>query len=576
MPGSDNVLDRKMSLLRYVKSIPLEKQAKGKKTLLAIKVGLNRTYKDLKVTLPQPTEQEIIKILEQTKKELKEDQLNCGACGYSSCREKAIAVFQGIAEHEICLPYLLSQKNELVKSINTELARVRRLKDEMDILIDASYDGICMTDGKGNIKRVNKPLGKLLEVDEQLLIGKNVSELEEKKVLCPSTTLMVLNARKPVTFLQKLKSGKCVLATGNPVFDELGNISRVISNIRDFDALQKIKEQLENVYSSPSVEKLDKNYQIIGFSDEFNRVLSMAQRVAIVDSTVLLLGESGSGKEVVARFIHKNSKRSNGPFIKINCGALPESLIESELFGYDTGAFTGAKKAGKQGLFEMAHGGTIFLDEIGELPLTQQVKLLQVIQEKQITRIGSTQHRDVDIRLLAATNRELIAMVKEGNFRADLFYRLNVVPILIPPLRERHNDIIPLMYFFLERFNQRYNKECRVPKEVKEVFLEYSWPGNVRELENIMERLVVISSKSVISREDLPPIFDKHEKSADKFSVQGILPLKKAQEEMEKHLLLRARELYGSTYKIAEVLGVNQSTVVRKLKKYTDNAKRNY
>jgi transcriptional regulator with PAS, ATPase and Fis domain len=364
-----------------------------------------------------------------------------------------------------------------------------------------------------------------------------------------------------------LKSGKYVLATGNPVYDEDGKISRVITNMRDFDDLQRIKEELDNVHNHPKIEVLDGKHEIIALSESFNRVLAMALRVAIVDSTVLLLGESGVGKEVMAKFIHKNSKRSKGPFIKINCGALPESLIESELFGYETGAFTGAKKTGKQGLFEMAQGGTIFLDEIGELPVSQQVKLLQVIQEKQITRIGGVSRREVDIRLLAATNRDLKAMVKEGNFREDLFYRLNVVPIIIPPIRDRRDDIIPLVNFFLEKFNSKYNKQCKISKGVKEAFFNYSWPGNVREIENTVERLVVTAIGQNISEDDLSPIIN-YDKDVQYFNVQGILPLKEAHDEVERILILRARELYGSTYKIADVLGVNQSTIVRKLKKY--------
>jgi PAS domain S-box-containing protein len=527
--------------------------------------------------LPQPSEEDIAAILKQTNKEQKEDQMNCGACGYSSCREKAIAVYQGIAEHEICLPYLLAQKNELVKSINEELNRIRAMKEEMDVLIDSSYDGICMTDGQGNIQRVNKPMLKLLGVEGKDLLGKNMAELEDEKILYPSATMLVLRARKAVTFLQQISSGKQVLATGNPVFDKKGKMIRIISNLRDFDQIQKIREELNTVYNQSKLEELDKEYPIIALSGVFTHVLEVALRVAIVDSTVLILGESGVGKEIIARYIHKNSKRADGPFVKINCGALPEALIESELFGYETGAFTGANKEGKKGLFEVAHGGTLFLDEIGELPLTQQVKLLQVIQEKQITRVGGTVHKKVDVRLLAATNRDLVVMVKEGNFRADLFYRLNVIPIRVPPLRERPDDIIPLMYFFLDKFNGQYRKNCTVSKEAKEKFLNYNWPGNVRELENMLERLVVITTGNVISDGDLPPGFDKGDKAGEGVTVRGIMSLKRALEETERQLILHARELSSSTYKIAELIGVNQSTVVRKLQKYLESdAKENH
>lgn len=572
MNRKDNIFARKASILKYLQSIPRHIRESGKKTLLGIHIDLQRSFEDLKVSLPQPGEDDIARILKMTNKESIKDQLNCGACGYTTCREKAVAVYQGIAEHGMCLPYLLSEKNELVKSLNEELAEVKRLKDEMDILIDASYDGVCMTDGQGIVQRVNKPLVELLGVGEEDLVGKNIDIIEKEKILYPSATLMVLNAKKAVTFLQQARSGKYVLATGNPVFDSQGNVTRVISNVRDFEKLQKIKDELDRVYNPPEVYKIAEDSSIIALSQAFNRVLSMALRVAIVDSTVLILGESGSGKDVVARYIHKNSSRSGGPFIKVNCGVFPESLIESELFGYETGAFTGAKKMGKQGLFEIAHGGTIFLDEIGELPLAQQVKLLHVIQEKQIKRIGSIHHQDIDVRILAATNRELTDMVKNGLFRADLYYRLNVVSITVPPLRERREDIIPLIYFFLEMFNKRYNKNCRISKDVKDVFLRYDWPGNIRELQNIVERLVVIAANETIKAQDLPSTFTPQGKPEGEMTAGGIMPLQQAIEEVEKRLIINAHRLYGSTYKIAEVLGVNQSTVVRKMKKYLNDA----
>ncbi len=570
MKGRGNILARKSSLLQYIRSIPLKEQAEGKAWLLSADVDLGRRFKELKVTLPQPDEGDIIEILQRTGKAKPEDQMNCGACGYPSCREKAIAVYQGIAEVEMCLPYLLTQKSQLVESLDKELEMIRELKKELDILIDASYDGICMTDNRGNIQRVNRTFEQFVGIDEEKLIGLNMSFLEKENLLFPSVTMAVVRAKKAVTFVQSLHTGKKILATGNPVMDEDGNIVRIIANLRDFDLMQKIREELDNVYHPSVIEKIDKDNPIIALSREFTRILEMAARVAVADSNVLILGESGVGKEVIARFIHKNSPRANGPFVKINCSALPESLIESELFGYETGAFTGASPKGKPGLFEVAQGGTLLLDEMGELPLSQQAKLLQVIQEKQAFRIGGTKPRKIDVRILAATNRDLAAMVKEGNFRADLFYRLNVIPIRIPPLRERRDDIIPLMYFFLERYNKRYNKECRMSKEAKEVFMQYYWPGNVRELENMVERLVVIAQKNIIDVDDLPPVMKKPYEPEEILVLREILPLKQVLEEAERQLLMKARSVYNSTYKMAQALGVNQSTVVRKLKKYFD------
>lgn len=575
-----NLLKRKASVLRYIEEVPQETRAADRISLLDTNLYMGRSFRDIKGFLPQPAEADILRILSQTHKDKEEDQLNCGACGYASCREKAAAVYQGIAEQEMCLPYLLSEKSALIQSVNEELSRVRELKEDLDTIIDGSYDGICMTDGQGNILRINKNLHKLLGLREEEIVHQNMALLEQQRVLHPSVTMMVIKEKKAVTILQRLKSGKQVLATGSPVLDREGRVVKVISNIRDFDQLQKVKAELDSVYqkAGAAARASHRSAQLIALSESFARVLDMCKRVALVDTTVLILGESGSGKEVAACYIHNNSPRKDGPFIKINCGALPETLIESELFGYETGAFTGARSSGKAGLFEMASEGTLFLDEIGELPLSQQVKLLQVIQDKQVTRVGGTKPKKVNVRLITATNRDLARMVQEGAFRADLYYRLNVVPIRIPPLRERQDDIIPLMYYFLELFNQRYQKTCRITRPAREALTRYPWPGNVRELENLMERLVVIAEGDTIDLGDLPSNVAAQaaqtaapEDGLEKILNEvGVVPLKEAMEAVERRLILKARDLYKNTYKMAEALGINQSTAVRKLNKYLE------
>jgi transcriptional regulator with PAS, ATPase and Fis domain/NAD-dependent dihydropyrimidine dehydrogenase PreA subunit len=308
---------------------------------------------------------------------------------------------------------------------------------------------------------------------------------------------------------------------------------------------------------------------IIAYSVEMGEVLRLASKVAQVTTTILILGESGVGKEVIARFIHNASLRRSGPFVTINCGAIPPNLLESELFGYEAGAFTGAKREGKPGMIEVASSGTLFLDEISDLTLDLQVKLLQVIQERRLTRVGGIHPIDVDIRIIAATNRDLAKMVEKGEFRADLFYRLNVVPIVIPPLRSRRDDVIPLIYHFLAKHNSahRYNKT--ISREAREALTEYSWPGNVRELENLMERLVVTVEGEEITVDDLPQHVKERDVDHDpKVIVKGVIPLREAVEEVERQLISHARKDHETTYEIAEVLGVNQSTIVRKLKKY--------
>ncbi|MDD3840655.1 MAG: sigma 54-interacting transcriptional regulator [Clostridia bacterium] len=567
-----SLLERKGQILDYMRSIPLGEQVKGKLYIMELHIDLDREFADMHKQLAIPSEKEINEILRETGKQDIKDQLNCGACGYSSCREKAIAVYQGIAENQMCLPYLLSQKNYLLKSLEQRLDAEKRLTEELKGTINSSFDGICVTDGNGKILKINDAFEKMMDRGKDEIVGKNVKFLEEAKILYPSIGLIILRSKKPVTLIQSIRNQKEVLATGNPVFDSNGVLYRVIINIRDYEEIEQFRKQYDSIINNKNkkiTSYLD-TMRIISHSREFTSTLELARRVAKVDSTVLILGESGAGKEVVANFIYNLSDRKDKPFIKVNCASLPSSLIESELFGYETGAFTGAHRHGKPGMFELADKGIIFLDEIGELPLSQQVKLLRVIQEGAVMRIGGVSPIDIDVRIIAATNSDPGEMVKEGRFRADLYYRLNVVPITIPPLRERRDDIIPLMYFFLDVFNKKYRMNKTISKGVKQKFLEYEWPGNVRELRNIIERVVVTSKTNIISLYDLQSCFDSSaEYSEQKVRVNGIIPLRKALQEVEKQLLTQARSLYKTTYKIAEALEINQSTVVRKMQKYS-------
>ncbi|BAE86541.1 hypothetical protein DSY4752 [Desulfitobacterium hafniense Y51] len=283
-----------------------------------------------------------------------------------------------------------------------------------------------------------------------------------------------------------------------------------------------------------------------------------------MDSTVLILGESGVGKELIAQLIHRASHRSEKPFIKINCGAIPANLLESEFFGYEAGSFTGALKEGKKGLFELADGGTLFLDEVGELPLEHQVKVLRAIQEKEILRVGGKKTIKLDIRIIAATNRDLEAMIREKAFREDLYYRLNVVPMTIPPLRQRKEDVIPIALELLARYNTAYGYQKWIHPEVMDCLLNYDWPGNIRELENTIERLVVTSMDDCITKDAMAEI-----KSIDVHPApNGLTSLKAFLEKEENRLLEEAYRLMGSTRKAAAVLGISQSSMVKKMKKY--------
>ncbi|WP_034849537.1 sigma 54-interacting transcriptional regulator [Clostridium hydrogeniformans] len=305
-------------------------------------------------------------------------------------------------------------------------------------------------------------------------------------------------------------------------------------------------------------------------SEEMKKVLDNALKVANFDCTVLVTGESGVGKEIIINLIHKSSDRNFKPCIKINCASIPKNLLEAELFGYEGGAFTGAHNHGKMGFFEMANGGTLFLDEIGDLPLPLQVKLLRAIQEKEIYRVGGTTPIKIDVRILAATNKNLSLEVSKGSFREDLYYRLHVFPIHIPPLRERSDDIIPLINHFIYKYNKKFKLSKSIHGNTLCLLLEHKWPGNIRELENFIQRLLISSEESIIMPKDVNKILGINSLNKDSSSkdLDYIPNLKVALEELEISILKNAKKKYPTTRKLANALGISQSSLVRKLSKY--------
>ncbi len=531
-------------------------------------IDFNIHFKKNPQLLNEPREDEIWEILAKTNKYSKEDLLDCGACGYESCREKAIAVYQDLAEVEMCLPYLINEKRN-------EISNVKDLNLELDSIIDSSYDGILVIDKNLNVERVNSSYLKMVNLKKENILSYNIKELEGNKIIYPSAALLSFKEKKDITIVQSTNN-KRLLTTATPVFSEDNEIIRVIVNARDIKELDMF---VDNNYKNNEKVKIkidDKNNHynnmshIVCKSEKMKRILKVADKIADTNSTVLITGPSGVGKEVVARYIH-NVNKSREKFIKINCGAIPERLLESELFGYETGAFSGARKEGKPGIIEEANKGTLFLDEIGEMPLNMQVKLLQVIQEHKVTRIGGVKQIDVDFRLITATNRDLKQMVKNGDFREDLFYRLNVIPINIPALTKRPDDIKPLLDYYTEVFSKKYNREVKFDPEVYTILLNYSWPGNVREIINLLERMIVTADQnSIISKNMVKKQLNQFNQGEDleDIIVNDIVPLKKAVDEVEKKLLRLAKKEGKTTYEIAEILGVNQSTVVRKLKKH--------
>ncbi|WP_206427347.1 sigma-54 interaction domain-containing protein [Clostridium rectalis] len=477
--------------------------------------------------------------------------------------------------------FIEDNENKVIDSnfqkIVTQLEKTRVLCSELDAVIECSYDGIYITDGEANTLKLNKSYEKITGLTRDFMIGKNMKNLVREGVISQSGTLLVLKYKKTVTIEQTFKTGKKVLVSSSPIFDNQGNITMVVTNVRDVTQLYELKEELAKN------QQLTKKYyseieamrnQLLSYSDIIAQdkhmldTLRMAKRVANVDTTVLLLGETGVGKEEVAKYVHKNSKRCNKQFIKINCGAIPENLIESELFGYERGSFTGANKEGKIGLFEVADKGTIFLDEVGELPLDMQVKLLRVLQEREIERIGGINPIKIDVRILAATNRDLEEMVSKKLFREDLYYRLNVVPIIIPPLRERKEDIVPLSQHFLKELNKKYGLNKMFTSSAQECIMQYNWPGNVRELKNIVERVVIMSSNDNILRSDLPIKNSFNSLDIEIDSNQENVNLKEVVEKLELQFINKAFDRYGNVRDAANYLGINASTFVRKRKKY--------
>jgi len=465
-----------------------------------------------------------------------------------------------------------------MENLTLELSRVRELKAELDNIIECSYDGMLVVNTERVVQRVNKSALQLINMTDN---SHNciLSDIESEVAGClDEMTIKIIQQKKTLTKGYKKSDGQEIIITGKPRFAPDEKVIQVIFNMRDMTELQRLKIQVEQAKEEKlrcSVELLELRGKLLKEdliikSPAMEPVLELMVRVSQVESTVLITGESGVGKEVAAKRIHRLSGKENDPFITINCGAIPENLMESELFGYEKGAFTGASKEGKIGLMEAASGGNVFLDEIGELPLNLQVKLLRVIQEKVIYRIGGIKPINLNVRIIAATNRNLEEMVKKKTFREDLFYRLNVVQIEIPPLRVRREDILPLSEYFLSKCCTKYSKQKNISQQVYKIFESYYWPGNIRELENVIERAVILSQGDSIEVNHLPEnLYEgNNEKAEVEVTVREIISLNEGVQVMEKELLRKALETEKSSRKIALLLGITHTTVLRKGKQY--------
>lgn len=459
---------------------------------------------------------------------------------------------------------------------NRRNAHKESLSNNLEEIMEASFDGIMVTDGDGNCLFANRSYTKDTGILNEEIVGHNVRELLNPAWMRTSIALEVIEQKRTVSMEHDTKNGNHILVTGNPIYDEAGNIVKIVVNTRDLSKIADLKLQLDEAEAMNKlymermgIDHNNSDQLLLGtngtvvVNKHMRDIYEIARRVSTYNTTVLITGESGTGKELVARYIHQcDPSRKDKPFVVINCGAIPANLLESELFGYEEGTFTGALKGGKKGLFEEAEGGVLFLDEIGEMDLSLQVKLLRVLESRTVMRVGSSKEKKVDIRVVAATNRELEKEVREGRFRDDLYYRLNVVSLKVPPLRERIDDILPIATKFTNSFNKLYGQNKKLTYDLVSELEDYPWPGNIRELKNVIENMVVVSQNEYLRSSDLPWGRDSGE------ILDEQPTLKVAMEDFEKRFLQKAKERWKTTEKIGEMLDVNQSTISRKLRKY--------
>ncbi len=442
-------------------------------------------------------------------------------------------------------------------------------------IMQRSRDGLFVTNHTGSVVMINRASEKMCNIKASQVLGRNVGELVRLGMWNHAVALRVIEEKKAITMVQTMQSKKKILSTGIPIFDEARNLRFVLVNDRDISTLSyqfetlEIREPLENplrIEMSEYGMAADQLEDMVVRSPAMAKVLHSAIRAARFDIPLVFTGESGVGKSIIARLVHRISDRRNGPFVDLNCGAIANNLLESELFGHERGAFTGAAANGKKGLVEGAGKGTLFLDEIGEIPLNLQVKLLKFLESRELRRVGGVEPIKIDTRIIAATNRDLETMVQEGTFRSDFYFRLNIVPTHIPPLRERREEIEPLSLFFLDRFNKKYKTRKVLSKTVRQVLNEYHFPGNVRELENVIKCLATMTEGDLIRTKHLPTYLHT---GFDGCSTTGGGELSAYQLAVlvyEQKLIKDAIQKHGSQRKAAKVLGLNQSTLSRKLK----------
>ena len=449
------------------------------------------------------------------------------------------------------------------------------LTEHFENILDLFDDGIFISDRHGITLKVNRMYEKLTGLTQAAVHGKLVTSLVKEGIFDVVVNPEVVRTGKPATAMQKIHGSKKVMLRGYPVFDTTGEVCLVVTFVRDITLVTQFQEQIaqQKEIIETFMERLEVLQEPSRPSDQvfespaMKQVVALTERVADTDATILLLGETGVGKDLLARIAHDASSRREKMFLKVDCGSIAPNLIESELFGYMPGAFSGASAKGKIGYFEIADGGTIFLDEIGELPMPMQTRLLRVLHDNEVMRVGASQPRKVDVRVIAATNRNLEEDIATGRFRSDLYYRLNVASVSIPPLRERREDIAPLAKLFLQRYAAKYKKKIHFAPEALAALTSYAWPGNVRELQNMVQSLVITKDPPLICLHDLPrQVMGDMDTQKYTAPCRPPMPLKEIAALLERDILEKALQTYGSITKVAQIYQVDRTTIYRKLK----------
>lgn len=465
--------------------------------------------------------------------------------------------------------FIMNEASE-IHGVDKLLHENALMQERLQMILESVQDGICVVDRSGEVTYVNPSYLRIVHKTPEMVVGQNVFETAADGNRCA----VLRSGIARIGSIRHKKDGTTIVANVNPIFVD-GEIAGVVSVIKDITEIQTLMERLSQVsakaeYLEQELLRTKKTAQAfanyIGKSGKVVDVLALASKAADSSANVLIRGESGTGKEVIAEGIHYASGRRRGPFIRVNCGAIPGALLESELFGHEKGAFTGAVRR-KLGKFELANHGTIFLDEIGELDKNLQVKLLRVLQQKEFDRVGGEETIHVDVRIIAATNRDLEAMVREGTFRDDLYYRLNVIPIILPPLRDRPDDIPLLVEHFIEKISKENKKDVRgITPDAMQMFMHYRWPGNVRELENVIERVITLMDTDLITAAMLPSYIkgDIAGREVQSLADGTVLPW----EEYEKQIIANALRQGTSFNGAAKLLRISHKTVAAKARKY--------